>query len=530
MTDQPPMPPPIPRLEAVRPRDERYAAGSSQPPDPRQRRSQQLSVEQPRKSPARQVEPARRRGGWLRLLAWSVGGLVVVIGGVVALATVFLPVGLIRDELVREVKARTGRQLVVTGATSLSLWPSLAVSMGDVSLSGPPGMAGPPLVKMRRLSARAAVLPLLQRQIVIEEVVLADPVLELQVDAQGRRNWDFADLAVAPRVQFAQAKTPGVTRDTLPADLQDFVKNSSPNSSQGKPAPASAASDIAIGDINIENGTIRYRDARSGTAQDLTAINARVAAKSLQSPAEAKGTLVLRGDKVAFDARLSTPRTLMEQRPARLVLALTTPRASSHYDGTLGLAQGPALEGALKLDTASLRSLAGWLGAALPDTGGLAAMSFKGDVKTGPTWLAVSNGELRLDDTTASGTVNVDLVAGRPHIKANIKVSALDLNHYLGGGTGAQPAPAHPAPPAAAGAGSIEDLIRKSDGPPVATKGPKVKGSVQHSGWSEEPFNAVALGLADVDARIALAGLVYRQVKLGNTQLALALKSRATIG
>src|SRR5262249_16040879 len=105
--------------------------------------------------------PQRRRRSGLRLLAWGVSGLGVLIAASLVLLLWLAPVGLIRDQLVQEVKARTGRDLVVAGRTSLSLYPSPAVAMGDVLLSAPPGMGGAPFVSMRRLEARVPLLPLL---------------------------------------------------------------------------------------------------------------------------------------------------------------------------------------------------------------------------------------------------------------------------------------------------------------------------------------------------------------------------------
>lgn len=475
-----------------------------------------------------QRRPPPRGSGWGKRIAWGLGGVVVVLGAIAALATLFLPVNLVRDQLVREVKARTGRDLVIAGPTSLSLLPQLGVTMQNVSLSGPPGMAAAPFLKMKTLSANAALWPLLRRQLDIQSIVLIEPAFDLRVDAQGRRNWEFADaLLDEPRlIRLAQA---GGTPD----DLKDFVRNASPQAARPAAGGKTAAlSELSIGEVRIDNGTVRYRDDRSGAGEDVRSINARLSAKSLASPVEAKGNLTLRGEKIDFDTRVSTPKALMESRSARLVLTLASQQATGRYDGTLSLSQGPQLEGALKLDTPNLRRLATWAGAQLAPGGGLGPLAFKGDLKTGPTWVAISNAEMKLDDTTASGSVNVDLVAGRPMVKANLKLGHLDLNKYIpetAERAGAGPAartPTAPAPQMRGGQGpSIEDLIRRDAGG-AAKAGPQVRAAEHRSGWSEAPINLAALGLLDADARISLSGLVHRDIKVGGTQLAIVLKSR----
>ena len=184
----------------------------------------------------------------------------------------------------------------------------------------------------------------------------------------------------------------------VPPELADFLKNSSPAKSAPQPnvtSPTAAGrsrqvQDISFGDVRIENGTVRYRDERTGVAEAISQINARVAGKSLGAPVDLKGSLVLRGEKVDIDTRLTTPKAMIEQRPVRVALALSSAHGSARYDGTLSHDKSPQFEGALKLDTPSLRRLASWIGATLPDNGGLAAMSLKADVKTGPTWVALS--------------------------------------------------------------------------------------------------------------------------------------------
>ena len=526
-------PRPPPRLESFRPSGER--AGRARPPIAQQRERI------PGLTPHR-AGPPRRRGGWLGFTLWSIAGLFVLAGLAAGALALFAPVGLVRDQLVREIKARTGRDLVVAGPTSLSFYPSLGVTMTNVTLSAPPTMGGTPFVRMKRLAASVAALPLLQRLVEIERLVLTEPVFELRSDAQGRRSWDFAELAGPPRIQLAQAGDPG---RVVPPELADFLKNASPAKSapQSKETSPTAAGrsrqvqDISFGDVRIENGTVRYRDERTGVAEEFGQINARVTGKSLAAPVDLKGSLVLRGEKVDIDTRLTTPKAMIEQRPVRIGLALSSAHGTARYDGTLGPDKSPQLEGAIKVDTPSLRRFASWIGATLPDNGGLGAMSLKADIKTGPTGVSLGNTEARLDDTTATGTVDLDLVVGRPMIKANLRVSALDLNRYMPppGATAAQRAA--PAGPAAARDGSptIDDIIRQSGGaapkadgsPAQKSVSPQVRGFEGRTGWSEDRLDLAPLGLADADIRLALAGLTWRQLKLGATQLVLGLQDGA---
>lgn len=400
-------------------------------------------------------------------------------------------------------------------------------------------MGGAPFVKMKRLDASVALMPLLSRRLEIKQIVLTQPLFELRVDAQGRRSWDFATLAITPAIQYAQAPrnqgSKSAGEQPLPPELEEFLRNSSnggvappaatPNTNPTTPPASStnprsarrsqAVQDIALGDIRIDDGTVRYRDDRGGTSEELQAINLRLTGKSLASPLEAKGNLSLRGEKMDVDARLSSPKALLEERPSRIALTLTSQRGASRYDGSVNLAQGPQLDGAIKLDSTSVRGFARWIGANLPDGPGLGAFALESELKSGPTWLALTNAKVRLDQVNATGSINLDVIGGRPTLKTNLRIGPLDLNAYLPRqGADTQPSVASPA----------ENTTPR---PPTKGPGPQVRGFTQRSGWSEVPFDLGALGLLDAEARIAIASIAYHDLKIGGTQLGIALKNRS---
>src|SRR5262249_28494486 len=94
----------------------------------------------------RRAKPQRGRSGtsWLAVAGYSALGLCCLLLGVVTFLLIAAPVDLVRDQIIGEVKSRTGRDVVVAGRTSLTFFPRLAISLGNVSFSAPPDMGGPP--------------------------------------------------------------------------------------------------------------------------------------------------------------------------------------------------------------------------------------------------------------------------------------------------------------------------------------------------------------------------------------------------
>src|SRR5262245_25978574 len=150
---------------------------------------------QMRRAPAPRPRQGTRA---LRVAAYAGLGLGCVLIGAITFLIVAAPVELARDRLIEQVKAHTGRDLVVSGPTSLVVFPRLALSLADVALAAPPGMGGEPTLAVKTLEAEVSLAALLTGQAGLGRLILVRPKIELRVDAQGRRSWDFAGLGSAP--------------------------------------------------------------------------------------------------------------------------------------------------------------------------------------------------------------------------------------------------------------------------------------------------------------------------------------------
>ncbi|MGE0626518.1 MAG: AsmA family protein [Hyphomicrobiaceae bacterium] len=517
--------PPPPSFGTYRPRDERRSRTSYAAPPGR--------GDSPFQDPRRQ-RTLRRRRGWIRLAAEITVGVIVLCAVSAGLFAALAPLDAIRDGLVQEVKARTGRDLRIAGRTSLSFWPRLAITMENVSLSAPPAMGGAPLVRMRRLDADPSIMALLMRQIEIDHLTLTEPVIELRIDANGRRSWDFAALASPPRIRLAQAGQ-GKSGNELPTELKEFLRNSTnapypaansgsaPRRSQGQSA------EVNISELRIVNGTIRYQDDRNGHRDEVKALDTSVQLGSLAGPLSAQGQFLLHNQPVGFQARLNSPVTLAEHRTARLALQLAAAGGTGRFEGTLRTAPAIALEGAVDAETRSLRELLAFSGLDVSRVGGLATASVKGKLGIGPASFTLNDAQISLDGTTATGEIAAATGGSRPLVTANLQIGRLDLDRYTTPAAApAQPGatPAQRAPDAGAKARqpTIEDLIRGSINADNPAPGTQVKGFVQRRGWSEEPIDARLLNVADLDMRLALAGMSAGSLDLGATRLLIKQK------
>lgn len=512
----PQRPAPPPPLATYRPSNERSAPAGLQNA---QRRGPPPGAGRPRPP-----KPQRGGGGGgvLRGLLYFVLLILIVVGAGVGYLVVNPPSDLIRDTIARQVKEKTGRDLIVAGPAAFSFYPGLGVTLRDVSLSGPPGAQGN-LVTMAALEVNIKTMPLINRNVEVRRIVARKPVFDLRVDKAGKKNWSFAGLA-AP-VRYAQAEGTSVpANDAIPPSAFEKQRGIS------LPKSLNDIDHLQFDDVRIEDGIVRYTDERSGKSQEVTAINVNLALKSLQAPLTVTGDLGWHGEKLDFNAKLTSAKAVLEERPARLVFAAQNRHLNSSFDGNLLVKDGADLEGQITTKSESVRSLATWLGTDLPVVQGFGPLSIAGQLKTNGNITSLSNANFGLDGATATGTVSVTTGGIRPYVQANLRISELDLNKYMtaAAGSGANPAAAPPAAQAVDPAGEPNSGAPETDAIENLLKSPatKVYGYTQRDGWSSMPFNMALLGVADTDSKLQVGSLKFNDIKVGASSLTVALKNR----
>lgn len=468
----------------------------------------------PRRRPGPARQPQRKRsGGFGTLLLYLAVGFAALLGAGIAVLALAPPTDFIRDQLVAQVKANTGRDLRISGKTGLSFYPALGFSMDGVRLSPPPGMDGEPFVRMKSMTVQVKLLPLLSRKVAVERFVLEEPVFDLRVDRSGRKSWDFAAASLdgsQRRIQLAQAST-GRTSDA--------------GSPGGGGTNLAALEELELGDVRILNGALTYSDEQKGSRERVDAIDVTLGLTSIADPFRANGNLSYKSERIDFDAVLTSLKSILRNEPANLNATFKSAHLNGSYDGRIDVSGDLKLDGDVDVQSGSVRSLAKWFGTDLPPARGFGPFSLKGALNAANSTYTLSQLNLGLDGATGTGKLAVATAGERPKVTGDLRLSELDLNNYLssdgassnGGSGSTSPQPARQQPGAAPG--SIEDLIDQSG----ATR---VRGYTQRSGWSTDPIDVSALGAVDADLDLTIGRLIYERIQVGRTQADVGLTNR----
>jgi AsmA protein len=446
---------------------------------------------------------------------------------------VLAPTDLVRDELVEQVKVRSGRDLTIGGPTSVSLYPHLALAMRDVALSAPSSMGGRPAVSIELLEAKLSLWALLQQRIEIVGLVLRRPVIELRVDREGRRTWELADAASPSGSRVGPL--PDADGKELGPELQQFVQGSheARKVARAKGTQPAAHDPSSVVGVHIEDGTVRYVNERAGVTTEITSLDLQFSLDSLTESLDAKGSLVWREERFALDATIASLRALLEAKTSDLELSLAGRPWEAKFHGSLKLGDTPESRGALTAKSPSISGLERWLGLALRGAGS-DPLALSAHLEASEAAVTMSNLDLASERTTITGSAALQLKGTRPYVMAELQISELDLQRS-GLLQGAPAPPDGPQPERRATSraesrtpSSIDDLLPQpvSGAPHTSPSSKRVKDLTRRSGWDETELDLSWLGHFDADAKLAIGRLLLRDLRLGQTQLTLALKDR----
>ena len=399
-------------------------------------------------------------------LGLAVGGLVAFI--VIALLAVWLLVkpNDYKPRIGAAVKGATGRDLVLKGDIKLSVFPWIALELGQASLGNPPGFSDQPFLSFSHAAVRVRLLPLLAKRLEVGRVEIDGLDLKLLKNAAGKGNWEGFGHAAAEAP--APAQKPAKAGAALQGIAGIKITNARVSYQQ-----------ITVQNINIETGSFAEKgevpvtihvDADRGVATEHASLDARfdfsadstaeryaLAALSLNS------VVALAGNDRPLSGSVAAPAielNLAQQTLAAPAFAVNL--AGAQVNGSVHGTQiidAPTMTGTVTLAPLVVREyLARW-GMTIPTTRDPKALSLaaaSGSFTYGGNAARVDKLQATLDDTHLTGSVavvNLDTHA----VAFDLTVDTLNLDRYLPPAAAAGTPPPAAQPPATPGSSTPLD-------------------------------------------------------------------------
>ena len=352
----------------------------------------------------------KRRGRLKRIVSASVAlAVALLVAGYAIVSS--LDVQRVADFARGQVKDVTGRELTIDGAVQLRISLSPSVDLEDVRFANAAWGSRADMVRLRRLEIEVGLLPLLFGDVVVKRLVVIEPDILLETDAEGRGNWEFDDAgAAAPARPAAAAEEDGAI--TLP-DVRD---------------------------IHIDGGRLTMTDAERGQVLRLDIVEAVGLVPAGGGTRSLRLAAAYNGHPFSLDARYAGLPSLLSGAPGPLDLTLEAGGATVTVQGTAGDLTGVArADVALTAAGDSLAGLSPFVGDALPALG---PYKISASMKAEAQAIELSSLAILLGGSDLTGNAALALAGERPSLKANLVAKRLDLADFRDGSSGAAAQPA----------------------------------------------------------------------------------------
>ena len=395
-----------------------------------------------------------------RSMAKILGAVVVLV--VVALVAVpfFISADFLKTQLVAQVKKSTGRDLLIEGKTSLSLFPTIAVHAENVTLGNPAGFKSEYFAQIGVLEVGAALQPLLAGDLHITGVKLDAATLNLEKLADGRSNWQFG----------------------IPGKTSKKAKAASPENS---------AANLVLGEVNITNSTVNY-SAPGKKPMAISALGLKVSGADGRSPLAVTASASLRDGAVKMQMDMASLKDFQAGKMTRTTVDMYVPSTHIAFSGDASAKNGFSANGKLEAGVLGVPTLLAWASGSEPQASLPTNVALRSTVLVdGINTITMDGVSAEMDDMAASGKIAVNLAGTVPAITGNLGFGVLNLTPMLAPKGGNEP-------PAAATAAD--------------------------AGWNEAPLDFSGLRALNLDMDITADAIRADQLSLGKTVLGVVMK------
>lgn len=341
----------------------------------------------------------------MRLLMKLFGALIVMVI-VAVIGVLLLPGDKIAQVAVDQIRAQTGRQVTLQGDTTVSYYPVLGVSTGQITIANADWSKSGPMMTADSLKVGVDFASLLSGAIKITGLEAVRPAILLERAKDGRVNWELGVSGVVP---------------------------------SGQPSGSANKLALSLDRALISGGVLRYIDHGAGTDLSLRDLSLDLQWPEYRGQADVKGALTYGSQPVQITGQIANLAGLIEGEVTDLTTRLSSAGGTADFQGRVSTR--PQAQGALSVDlpnTAKFLAAAGVEGVSLPRGMGQAAKLTAALTFTDNA-LSLRDLTATLDQNTLTGAMDLNLAKAKPYLTARLSAGHVDLSGLSEGGGNSAP-------------------------------------------------------------------------------------------
>ena len=322
-------------------------------------------------------------------------GALLLIAVVAVVSLLFLPADRIARLAAEQIKAQTGREVSITGDVSMTLWPVLGVSAGEIEVGNADWARQGSMLTARNAAIGIDAMALLSGEIKITNIEAASPTIRLESRKDGRASWVFTDASGEAAIET-------------------------------ETAPDREAQAFSLQKLTVTDATLIY-DAEGSDLVSYSGVDLALDWPERLGAADIQATLRPAGADVDVVATINGFAGFIAGDVQPIVARIKTSGGSLSLKGRASTAGDVAGRLGLKLsDTDAFLRALGLDGADLPRGLGRSVDMDADLTLTSDRRLSLRGMQADLDGNTITGAADV-LLNGTPQFNAQISAGALDL-------------------------------------------------------------------------------------------------------
>ncbi|MBQ2810798.1 MAG: AsmA family protein [Alphaproteobacteria bacterium] len=334
-----------------------------------------------------------------KFVLWAVL-LIVVVGAIGAFVFVkTFDLNRYKTQIAQIVYEQTGRKLSLNGNAGLKISLIPTIELNDVTFSNASWAKEPNMISAKAIDVAFSVLPLLKKEIVIDKVHLIEPKVYLELNEKGVANWDFS--------KKENTKQPQTEPDNQ-------VQNLAKDTAQGV-----AIVSVLAKSLKIDNGEVVYQDLKTNTKHELKIKNISLKSENVDSDITADIDVVYNNEQIKANIVAGSINSVLQNaKNYPLKANVKAFGATAEIEGVLSdLLSDVKYD--LKIKAQNPNGNFGAPAVKLNTTA-------KGNLKN----VALNVASLDVATNEIKGTINADIGASKPVIKANLNSELIDLQKF----------------------------------------------------------------------------------------------------
>lgn len=318
---------------------------------------------------------------------------------------------------------QVGRKISVAGDRKLSIYPNIALVLGDVEI-GSNISNDTPLASLESLRVSVDLMSLLSGKINVNELLLDGADISLIVDENGIANWQNNNDAP---IQLPEQSTND--DDPLGNLIAESVNEPTQNSAEDSVLPSFKLADLSVKNFKITNSRLTYENHQDGSFELAENVDVNIDLSNSNKNLALDGNITWQKQPINFNLASFELENLINGQDTNLDFKLTSIPINLDLLGQLHMGDNLGFDGNLSVDADSLKQLTNWLQVDLAGVND-SPINLRSAVDLSGSTYQLGGLSLAMFGSQIDGTLNIS-TAGVPNIYGKLAIDKLNYANII---------------------------------------------------------------------------------------------------